>query len=257
VITITNRWSGNTIHEIDAPDLRSALEALAARDADLGDANLRGANLRDANLRDADLRGANLGGANLGDANLRDANLRDANLGGANLRDADLRGANLGGANLGDANLRDANLRDANLGGANLRDADLRGANLGGANLGDANLRDANLRDADLRMFRDDVWAVLSGAPAEAAAVLAALQGGRVNGSQYAGACACLVGTIANARSCAYDALPLVVPDARRPAEQWFLQIKEGDTPETSPVCKQTAAWVEGWIANMRAAFAA
>ncbi|MGI4741602.1 MAG: pentapeptide repeat-containing protein [Janthinobacterium lividum] len=142
-ITITSRWSGNTIYTHVATDatVRAAVLAAVGSGADLGGADLRGANLGGADLRGANLRGADLRGANLGGADLR-----GADLGGANLRDA-----NLGGADLGDANLRDANLRDANLGGADLGDANLRDADLGGADLGGANLRDANLRDANLR----------------------------------------------------------------------------------------------------------
>jgi hypothetical protein len=167
----------------------------------------------------------------------------------ASLRDAVIQavdgGADLRGANLRGANLRGANLRGANLRGANLRGADLRGANLGGANLG----------DADLAYFRDDVWAVLSSAPAEASAVLDALRAGRVDGSTYQGACACLVGTIANARHCAYDAIPALIPNSNRPAEQWFMQIHKGDTPETNPAASRAAEWVEQWLGTMRAAF--
>jgi uncharacterized protein YjbI with pentapeptide repeats len=178
-------------------------------------------------------------------ANLGDADLRGADLGGANLRDADLGGANLRGADLGGADLSGADLRDANLGGANLSDADLRGADLRGANLGERNLR----------RFRDDVWAVLSSAPVEAVGVLSALRAGRVDGSQYQGECACLVGTIANTRGCDYNDIPALRPDASRPAEQWFMQIKPGDTPETSEAAKLAEGWVSEWCAAMIAAF--
>jgi uncharacterized protein YjbI with pentapeptide repeats len=209
-------------------------------DADLCDANLRDANLSGADLSDADLRGANLSGANLSGANLsgadlRGANLRDANLSGAdlsgaNLRDANLSGADLSGANLSDANLRGANLRGANLSdadlrGANLSDANLRGANLSDADLRGANLRDANLSDANLKSFKADLWATLTMARHEVPALIAALRAGRVDGSQYEGACACLVGTLENAGA---TGLPHNSSD---PAEQWFLMIREGDKP--------------------------
>jgi hypothetical protein len=138
--------------------------------------------------------------ANLSDADLCDANLRDANLSGADLSDADLRGANLSGANLS---------------GANLSGADLRGANL----------RDANLSDADLKSFKADLWATLTMARHEVPALIAALRAGRVDGSQYEGACACLVGTLENAGA---TGLPHNSSD---PAEQWFLMIREGDKP--------------------------
>ena len=136
----------------------------------------------------------------------------------ADLRDADLR----------DADLRGADLRDANLCGANLRDADLCSANLCSANLRDANLRGANLRDADLRSFRNNLWSILLTARHEVPGVITALKEGRVDGSTYSGECACLVGTIANVRGVDVEGLE---QDSSRPAEQWFLMIKQGDKP--------------------------
>ncbi len=146
-------------------------------------------------------------------ANLRGANLRDADLRGTNLRGADLSGADLSGADLRGADLRGANLR-----GANLRDAYLRGAYL----------RGANLSDADLRSFKADFWAVLTTARKEIPGLVKAMREGRINGSTYEGDCACLVGTIANVRHVPVDTLER---DSSRPAEQWFLMIKNGDKP--------------------------
>ena len=148
-------------------------------------------------------------------------------------------------ANLGDADLRDADLSGADLSGANLSGANLRGADLSGADLSGANLV----------IVRDDIWAVLSSAPREAEGLLAALKEGRVNGSAYEGACACLVGTLANVRGCGYAAIPGLMPNSRRPAERFFLAINVGDTPETSQACKLAAEWVEQWIVAMKAAF--
>jgi hypothetical protein len=166
-------------------------------------------------------------------------------------------GADLGGANLGGANLSGANLRDANLRGANLGGADLGGADLGGANLRGANLRDANLRDANLTPIRDDFWAVLCSAPAEVAGLRKALIEGRVDGSTYEGDCACLVGTLANVRQCNYAAIPGLAPNGDRPAERFFLAIKEGDTPETSEPAKIAVEWIDEFTGKMRAAFGA
>ena len=213
--------------------------------ADLQDANLRGANLRGANLQDADLRGADLQDAYLRGADLQDADLQDANLRGANLRGADLQDAYLRGADLQDADLRGADLRGADLQDADLQDADLRGADLQDADLQDADLRDANLRDANLRRARTDLFDILLRVPNEIDALAQALRDGRVNGSAYEGDCACLVGTIANARKCSYSEIPNLAPESSRPAERWFLAIKEGNTPENSNVVKITLKWIE------------
>ena len=217
---ILNRWTDAVIWEGEAATVKDAIYAAIGARADL----------TGANLRRADLTGADLTGANLRGANLRGADLTRADLTGANLRRADLTGANLTGADL-----RRADLTGANLTGADLRRADLTGANL--------------------RVIRDDLYAVLSSAPGEAAAVLDALRAGRVDGSVYQGECACLVGTIANARGCDYTAIDGLWPNASRPAEAWFLGIRQGDTPETSERVKLTAEWIASWIARMEIAF--
>ena len=129
---------------------------------------------------------------------------------------------------------------------ANLRGADLRGANL----------RDANLRDANLVSIRDDVWSVLSAAPAEVPVLLAKLKAGEVDGSVYEGACACLLGTIANARGCNYhDLEPVLIANSSRPAEVFFAAIRPGDTPDKSQPAKIASEWIEDWLTRMRAAF--
>ena len=129
--------------------------------------------------------------------------------------------------------------------GADLTDADLRGAVLTGA----------DLRGADLTPIRNDLWAVLSSVPHEVAGLRTALLEGRVDGSTYEGACACLVGTLANVRHCKYDAIPTLRPDSARPAERFFLSIKPGDTPDTSQPAKLALEWIDTWLANMTAAF--
>ena len=158
---------------------------------------------------------------------------------GAVLRGADLSGADLSGAVLRGAVLRGAVLRGAVLRGAVLRDADLR----------DAVLRGAVLRDADLTPIKDDLYKVLSLAANEVPTLLAAIEEGRVDGSHYQGECACLVGTIANARHCNYMSIEGLVPDSKRPVERWFLAIRKGDTPATNPISAITAEWVREWIA--------
>ena len=170
---------------------------------------------------------------------------------GANLSYADLRGANLRGANLSYANLRGADLRYADLSGADLRGADLRGADLRGANL-----RYANLSDADLTSIRDDIWAILSSAPGEVPALIEALKAGRVDGSAYTGECSCLVGTIAKARGVDIESLGSLKINSSRPAERFFMNISQGDTPETNQSSKLVLEWSEQWLHAMQAAFA-
>ncbi len=80
-------------------------------------------------------------------------------------------------------------------------------------------------------------------------ALLTTLAAGRVNGSTYSGACACLVGTIANTLGCDYRAVPSLTPDSSRPAERWFLAIREGHTPENNQIARITAEWIGEWIA--------
>ena len=162
--------------------------------------------------------------------------------------------ADLTGANLGGAYLTGANLGGAYLTGADLTGAYLGGANLGGAYLGGANLTGADLTGANLRVIRDDVRALLDAAPAEVPALMEALRGGRFDGTLYEGDCACLVGTLANARHKDYRDLKGLRPDASRPAERWALAIGQGDTPETNQVAAITAGWIEEWQAERAAA---
>jgi Pentapeptide repeats (8 copies) len=226
-------WSG------EAESLRDAVEKAVLSGANLRGARLVGANLVGANFEGADLGGADLGGADLGGADLGGADLRGADLGGADLGGANLRGARLVGARLVGANLVGANLEDANLGGANLRYADLRSANL----------EDANLEDANLIAIQDDFYKVLASAPREVQGLLAALYEGRVDGSQYEGECACLVGTIANLRHEPHNELTIDLrPDSTRPAEVWFLAIRKWDTPANNPVSSITVEWTEQWL---------
>ena len=138
---------------------------------------------------------------------------------------------------------------------ADLRYADLSYANLRSANLSSANLRSADLRYADLsyanlRSFKSDLWMTLTQNRHEVPALIAALRDGRVDGSTYEGECACLVGTIANAKSVNYDVLD---HSASNPAEQWFAMIRKGDKPEQDSAggfaSKMALEWSLEWLA--------
>jgi uncharacterized protein YjbI with pentapeptide repeats len=179
------------------------------------------------------------------------ANLTGANLALANLTDADLTDANLTRADLTDANLTRANLTRANLALADLTDADLTDANLTGANLALADLTRANLTRAFLNAIKRDFYKILRYATAEISGLRAALMEGKIDGVTYEGECACLVGTIANTRKCAYGAMPGILPNGGRPAERWFLAIRPGITPENNAVAALTLQWIDEFTANL------
>ncbi len=73
------------------------------------------------------------------------------------------------------------------------------------------------------------------------------LRAGKINGSVYQGECCCLIGSFANIKDCNYETLP-VKPNARRPAERWFLSIRPGRTPENSFKVKEIEGWVLEWM---------
>ncbi|WP_186263326.1 pentapeptide repeat-containing protein [Burkholderia gladioli] len=236
-IEILNRWTLKVMFECEADSMKVAVE-LACK---------QGTYLRGAYLSGANLRGAYLSDAYLSDADLRGADLSDADLRGADLSDADLRGANLRGAYLSGADLSDAYLSDAYLSGADLSDADLSGADLS----------DADLSGANLLPIKADFIEVISQAPREVPALIDALKAGRVDGSTYSGECACLVGTIANARGVDVDSSEFGIPkDSSRPVERFFMSIRKGDTPETNGASKLALEWAETWLETQRKAFA-
>jgi hypothetical protein len=174
---------------------------------------------------------------------------------------ADLICANLSRADLSGSDLRGSNLRDADLSGSDLRGSDLRGSDLSGSNLRGSNLRGSdlsgsNLCGSDLTPIRDDIWAVLSLTPLEVPALIAALKDGRIDGSTYSGACSCLVGTLAAARSVNQNGINGLSPNSSRPAERFFMGIREGDTPETNQFSALALKWSQEWLDRMVAAFA-
>ena len=60
---------------------------------------------------------------------------------------------------------------------------------------------------------------------------------GEVDGTQYEGDCACLIGTLAKADDGIENVckvIPYYEKGLHNPGEQWFFQIHEGDTPENS-----------------------
>ena len=128
----------------------------------------------------------------------------------------------------------------------------LKKAMAGGANLSFSDLRGADLSDA-----KNDFWEILLRAPHEIAGLRAALVAGKVNGSTYEGACACLVGTIANVRGAGVYYRDLgngIKPNSSRPAERWFLGISTDDTPGTNQISAITVEWLDEFVSLLNAA---
>lgn len=76
-----------------------------------------------------------------------------------------------------------------------------------------------------------------------------ALVDGKIDGSVYKGECACLKGTIANARHVDVDKfLGDLRPNSSEPAEVWFMSIHKGDTPESNQISGITKTWLEEFM---------
>ncbi len=133
---------------------------------------------------------------------------------------------------------------------ADLSCADLSGADLFCANLSGTNLSRANLSRAALTEIKKDFFGVLSVARDEVLFLRKALLNGKISGSHYEGKCACLIGTIANARHCNYKEIDGLAPDSKRPAERWFLGIQLGCNPENNAVAAITLEWIDEFVAQ-------
>ena len=103
----------------------------------------------------------------------------------------------------------------------------------------------ARVYGVDERSAKHDLWGILLKNTAEIPFLLKALQDGKVDGSVYSGECACLMGTIANAKSCNVYSLER---DSNSPAEKWFLQICKGNTPENNEAVKKTVDWISEFL---------
>lgn len=75
---------------------------------------------------------------------------------------------------------------------------------------------------------------------------------GKIDGSTYEGACACLSGTLYNGAKITdgpqEEKVIKTIMDCRnsnRPIERFFLAINEEDTPETSQFSKLALEWIE------------
>src|SRR3990167_6145284 len=147
------------------------------------------------------------------------------------------------------ADLRSANLTSADLTSADLTSADLTSANLTYADLTSADLTSADLTSADLtklpvsfiNLASRDMLFIFRSLKKELPFLKKKLEEGEVDGTQYEGDCACLIGTLANAdesieKIC--EAIPYYDKGLHNPSENWFWQIKRGDTPKTNQFAK-------------------
>jgi hypothetical protein len=191
----------------------------------------------DANMRGANMRGANMRGANMRDANMRGADMRGANMRDADMRGADMRGADMRGADMRDADMRGADMRDADMRGADMRDADMRGADMRGADMRDIKINNITDLDDYLNQCSRDMLFIFEHLRNELPGLRKALVEGKIDGTQYEGDCACLIGTLGNLDGgvdnvC--EAIPYYEKGLNNYGEQWFWQIHEGDTPENN-----------------------
>lgn len=136
--------------------------------------------------------------------------------------------------------------------GADLSGADLRVANLSGANLSDANLRghdEKTLPIQYINLCSRDMLFVFQRLKHELPYLREKLIEGKVNGSQYEGECACLIGSLGKGKmDCVrkvVSAIPYYDMGTHNYGEQWFLAIKEGDTPKNSFFVKHAVKLID------------
>ena len=128
----------------------------------------------------------------------------------------------------------------------NKRDADLRGADL----------RDANLYGADLKKLpvsfvnqaSRDMLFIFQSLKQELPKFREKLVAGEIDGTVYEGECACLIGTMGNVDG-GIDKVCLAIPfydkGTHNPAENWFLNIRKGDTPKNNEFSKHALMLVD------------
>jgi hypothetical protein len=157
-------------------------------------------------------------------------------------------------ADLSFADLSSANLHSVNLSSANLHSADLSSANLHSVNLSSANLHSADLRSAKnlpasyINLCSRDMLFVFEHLKGELPAFREKLVAGKIDGTQYEGDCACLIGTMGNLdggvdKVC--SRIPFYDKGLHNYGEQWFWQIHQGDTPDKSFFAKHALELID------------
>ena len=121
-----------------------------------------------------------------------------------------------------------ANLRSANLCSADLRSADLRSADL----------KDIiNLPQSYINQCSRDILFIFRSLKKELPFLKEKLLAGEIDGTQYEGKCACLIGTLAKANgeiNKVCQTITFYDKGLHNFGEQWFYQIKKYDTPDNN-----------------------
>lgn len=127
-------------------------------------------------------------------------------------------------------------------------------ASLDRASLVGAILDGAILDRASLDYFKNDLVAKLLIVPDEMEGLRQTLIDGKIDGSAYQGECACFCGTISKLRGTKQgDKIEVgsleIKPNSGSPVEQFFMMIKEGQTPENHQPAKIALSWIDEAIA--------
>ena len=122
---------------------------------------------------------------------------------------------------------------------ANLHGADLRGANL------------EKLPEDYINQCSRDILFIFSCLKSEVPFLREKLIKGEIEGTQYEGDCACLIGSLANAdggieKVC--EAIPFYKKGTHNPGEAFFLNIHKGDTPENNSFAKHALKLIDMFL---------
>ncbi len=216
--------------------------------------------------------GLNLEGANFENMDLRGANFSKAKLWRANFQKSNLQGASFNNCKLVRACFADADLTRVSFNGADLYGANFKGANLQKAKLTNASLivtmleKTQNIPEPWIQKVKRDFLRTVKifRTNGEVKYLRTALLLGLIDGTQYHGSCACLIGTLVKASSnvillSTHLEMDQIIrpPTGKRyklglhnSAEQWFYQINKGDTPADNFFDQKALEWCDEIIAN-------
>jgi hypothetical protein len=133
--------------------------------------------------------------------------------------------------------------------GATIERLDARRSWVGVIYTNDAKIKTLDANGASfVANARENYFCILAKARSYVPALIEALEAGRINGSVYAGECACLAGTPEQERGCDHNRI--VFRDYHPPAERMFFAIGPGMTPDRNSVARQAVAWAREFMAQ-------